>query len=43
MTVTECPTVFETGTPDRYRISDVQGRAVRLPDSPYLLLRITKI
>ena len=42
-TITEWPVVFETGTPDRYRIRDKEGRGVRLPDTPYLLLRIKKI
>ena len=43
MTVTEWPVVFETGAPGRYRITDKEGRGVRLPDTPYLLLRIKKI
>ena len=43
MTVTPWPVTFETGTPDRYRIRDKEGRGVRLPDTPYLLLRIKKI
>ena len=43
MTVTPCPVVFETAAPGRYRIRDKEGRSVRLPDTPYLLLRIKKI
>lgn len=43
MTVTPWPVVFETAAPGRYRIRDKEGRAVRLPDTPYLLLRIKKI
>jgi len=43
MTVTECPTVFETGTPTHYRIFDKNFGRVKLPDRPYLLLRITEI
>ncbi|MCR4860189.1 MAG: DUF5605 domain-containing protein, partial [Bacteroidales bacterium] len=43
MTVTPWPVVFETGEPGRYRIRDVEGRSVRLPEMPYLLLRIKKI
>ena len=42
-TITEWPVVCETGTPDRSRIRDKEGRGVRLPDTPYLLLRIKKI
>ena len=43
MTVTPWPVIFETGEPGRYRIWDKEGRSVRLPDTPYLLLRIKKI
>ncbi len=43
MTITECPTIFETGTPTRYRIFDKNFGRVKLPDRPYLLLRITEI
>ncbi len=43
MSVTLWPEVFETGKPDNYRIGDVQGRSVRLPERPYLMLRIKKI
>ena len=41
MTVTECPTVFEAHL-ERYRVYDKKHRSVRLPASPYLLLRITE-
>ncbi len=43
MTVTPWPVIFETATPGSYRILDKEGRGVRLPETPYLLLRITKI
>lgn len=43
MTVTPWPVIFETGQPGSYRIRDKEGRGVRLPDTPYLLLRIQKI
>ena len=43
MTVTPWPVVFETAAPGRYRILDKEGRSVRLPDTPYLLLRIKRI
>ena len=43
MTVTPWPVVFETAAPGRYRIADREGRSVRLPETPYLLLRIKKI
>ena len=43
MTVTPWPVIFETAEPGRYRIQDKEGRGVRLPDTPYLLLRIKKI
>lgn len=42
MTVTECPTLFETGTPTAYRIYDRHSGRVKLPGKPYLLLRITE-
>ncbi len=43
MTVTEWPTVFETGKPGTYRVADREGRGIRLPERPYLMLRIKKI
>ena len=43
MTVTECPEVFETAAPGRYRVADKDGRLVRLPKKPYLMLRIKQI
>ncbi len=43
MTITECPTIFETGTPTHYRIFDKNNGRVKLPDRPYLLLRITEV
>jgi len=43
MTITECPTIFEAKKQDGYRAIDVQNRSVRLPQQPYLLLRIKQI
>ncbi len=43
MSITEWPEVFETGKPGRYRVGDKEGRGVRLPERPYLMLRIKKI
>ena len=43
MTVTECPDVFVTGAPGRYRVADKDGKLVRLPKRPYLMLRIKQI
>lgn len=42
MTITPCPVVFETAADGRYRMRDIEGRGVRLPDRPYLMLRIRK-
>lgn len=41
MTVTECPQVFETTAPVGDRVYDKKHGSVRLPDAPYLMLRIT--
>ncbi len=43
MTVTEYPVVFEATEVVDYRVYDKFHRDVRLPDAPYLVLRITKI
>lgn len=43
MTITEYPTVFEAKKQDGYRMIDAQNRAVRLPERPYLLLRIKQV
>ncbi len=43
MTITECPTIFETGKPGRYRVADKEGRSIRLPERPYLMLRIKQL
>jgi len=43
MTVTPCEGVFETGKPGRYRIGDKNGRIVKLPQRPYIMLRIKEI
>lgn len=41
MTITEYPTLFEV-TVGRYRAHDKFNRSIKLPKSPYLLLRITE-
>lgn len=43
MTVTEYPVIFETTEEWDYRVLDVQHRGVRIPDTPYILLRITEV
>ena len=43
MTITKCPTIFETGEAVDYRVLDKKQRGVRLPDAPYLLLRVTEV
>jgi len=43
MTITEYPELFEATEVIDYRVYDKQHRDVRLPDMPYLLLRITKV
>lgn len=43
MTVTEWPETFVTAAPGRYRVTDRNGSAIRLPATPYLMLRITRI
>ena len=43
MTVTEVPAVFETTAPVRDRVYDKNHGKVVLPDTPYLLLRITGV
>lgn len=43
MTITEYPEFFEATEVIDYRVYDKQHRDVRLPDMPYLLLRITKV
>lgn len=44
MTVSRYPVVFEAApTQDGYRFTDREGRGVRLPERPYLLLRIKKV
>lgn len=42
MTVTEYPEIFETTAPVGDRIYDKNNGSVRLPDAPYLMLRITE-
>lgn len=43
MTITECPGTFEATETIDYRVYDKHHRDVRLPDAPYLLLRIRKV
>lgn len=43
MTVNEVPGVFEITAPVGYRVYDKNNRKVVLPDTPYLLLRITGV
>lgn len=42
MTITPYPVVFETGKVTDYRVEDVKHRGIRLPCTPYLVLRITE-
>lgn len=41
MTITQCPETFELKALNRYRMTDKDGRSVKLPAKPYQLLRIT--
>lgn len=41
MSVTAVPGIFETGLPNDYRVYDKEMRKIRLPQKPYLALRIT--
>lgn len=43
MTVTEYPVIFETTEELDYRVFDIQHRGVRIPDTPYIVLRITEV
>jgi hypothetical protein len=43
MTITEYPWIFETTEEIDYRIYDKDNKNVRLPDTPYIVLRITEI
>ena len=43
MTIAEWPAVFETTAPVKDRVYDKNQGRVRLPASPYLLLRITEV
>lgn len=43
MTIEKYPCTFEAHKQDGYRMIDKQNRAVRLPERPYLLLRIKQI
>lgn len=42
MTITECPEVFETTATVGDRVYDKKHGSVKLPDAPYLMLRITE-
>ena len=43
MSITPCPTIFETHKQDNYRMIDREERSVKLPALPYLLLRIKRV
>ena len=43
MTIEECPTIFEATEKIDYRHYDTQHRLVALPETAYILLRITKV
>jgi hypothetical protein len=43
MTVTEYPETFEVGEPNDHRVYDKNLKKVRLPDAPYLLLRVREM
>ncbi len=43
MTITPYPDIMETGAVSDYRLYDIHHRKIRLPLTPYLLLRITKV
>ncbi|MDE5786664.1 MAG: DUF5605 domain-containing protein, partial [Duncaniella sp.] len=43
MTVTEWPETMETGRAIDYRHYDINNRNIRLPLTPYVLLRVTEI
>lgn len=43
MTIEEYPETFEMGKPSQYRIEDKLGRSVRLPELPYLIIRLKEI
>ena len=43
MTVKELPEIFELAPASDYRMYDTQHRKIRLPLTPYILLRITKL
>lgn len=43
MTVTEYPVIFETTEELDYRVFDIHHRGVRIPDTPYIVLRITEV
>ena len=43
MTVTEWPEIMEIGKAIDYRHYDVNNRNIRLPLTPYVLLRVTEV
>lgn len=43
MTVTEYPVIFETTEELDYRVFDIHHRGVRIPDAPYIVLRIIEV
>ncbi len=42
-TITPVPGIFETASPDGYRVFDKQMKKIKLPVKPYLALRLTKV
>lgn len=43
MTIKQCPIIFEITGANDYRVYDKKMRGVRLPDTPYIVLRVTKV
>lgn len=43
MTITEWPEIMETGKAVDYRYYDVKNRSIRLPLSPYIMVRLTQL
>ncbi|MDR0812368.1 MAG: DUF5060 domain-containing protein [Paludibacter sp.] len=43
MTITEYPETFEISAPSDHRVYDKNFKKVRLPDAPYILLRIREV
>jgi hypothetical protein len=43
MTVTPLKEIFETAEPEGYRVFDKKRTKIRLPDQPYMAIRLKKI